>query len=207
MVKALFTDLDGVIRIWDPRDVAAAEQEAGLPTGSFWPVAFDPELLSRAVTGRMRDEEWRAEAGRRLQRLYPEADVSKAIRSWSELPGRVDEEVVALLRMCRRHVPVALISNATSRLASDLERLGIDVEFDYVFNTSELGVAKPDPEVFRLITEKVGVTPRESFFVDDRPDNVEAAARSGMTVHLHTDAAALAGALRAAGLLGRGAGH
>lgn len=201
MMKALFTDLDGVIRIWDTKQIVDAEREAGLPPGSFWPVAFAPELLSRAVTGAMTDEEWRAEGGRRLRELYPDADVEMAIRTWTEMTGRVDEAVLELLRMCRRRVPVALISNATSRLPRDLERMGIHSEFDYIFNTSELGVAKPDPKVFRLIAEGVGVSPQEGFFVDDRPENVEAAARAGMTAHLHTDVAALESALRAAGLL------
>lgn len=201
MIKALFTDFDGVIRIWDTQQITAAEREAGLPPGSFWPVAFAPELLSQAVTGKLADEEWREEGGRRLQQLYPGADVPRAIRMWTEMEGGRDEEVLELLRICRRRVPVSLISNATSRLSSDLERMGLASEFDYIFNTSELGVAKPDPEVFRIITERVGVAPENSFFIDDRPDNVKAATRVGLHVHLHEGAEGLRRELRAACLL------
>ena len=40
---------------------------------------------------------------------------------------------------------MALLSDATDRLPRDLQRLGPDGELDAVFNSSELGLAKPDP--------------------------------------------------------------
>ncbi len=70
--------------------------------------------------------------------------------------------MLALVRTVRREVPVSLITNATSRLPLELRQLGIDDEFDYIFNTSELGVAKPDPEVFRIIMNRVGVEAAQS---------------------------------------------
>src|SRR5690606_40790950 len=58
-----------------------------------------------------------------------------------------------------------------------------------IFNTSDLGVAKPDPEVFRLIMDRVGVEAPASMFVDDHPENVQSAAALGMRAHLYKDAA------------------
>lgn len=187
LIKALFIDLDGVIRIWEADYIARVEAPLGLPRGAFAEVAFGPELLTQVTTGRISAEEWRAETGRRLRDVHPELDVAELIRRWDAAPARVDEEVLALVRTVRREVPVSLITNATSRLPLELRQLGIDDEFDYIFNTSELGVAKPDPEVFRIIMNRVGVEAAQSFFVDDHPENVKTAAALGMCAHLYKD--------------------
>lgn len=43
-------------------------------------------------------------------------------------------------------------------------------------------VMKPDPKIYQIACEKVGHSPEDVFFVDDRPDNVEAAKLAGMDV-------------------------
>lgn len=200
LLKALFTDLDGVIRLWDGQHTARSEKEAGLPAGSFWKVAFAPDLLQRAVTGKMTNEQWRAEGKRRLKRLYPQADIDFMMEAWAAAPATVDDEVLHLIRNCRRHVRVGLITNATSTLSSELEQMQLRDEFDFIFNTSELGVAKPDPRVFHIALERVGVEPEESFFVDDRPDNVAAAVNLGMHGHVFQGIESLRDALQTLGL-------
>lgn len=73
------------------------------------------------------------------------APAGHAVADWSAHAGNVDEHALRLVRSQRAHRRVALISNATSRLETDLATLGLDNEFDAVFNSSRLGVAKPDP--------------------------------------------------------------
>lgn len=201
LIRVVFTDLDGVLRLWSGDQIARTETTVGLPPGSFWSVAFDPELLRRAVTGQITDQEWRAEAERRLQTRYPEADAQAAVQVWSAARGQVNAEVLALIRLCRRRLPVGLISNATSRLRHDLEQLELLDEFDYIFNTSELGVAKPDPAVFQMALARVGVEAEHSFFVDDHAHNVEAAAQLGMHAHLYVGVEPLRRALDDLGVL------
>jgi len=43
----------------------------------------------------------------------------------------------------------------------------------------ELGIAKPDPAIYRAATERFGVAPSEILFFDDLPDNIEAASNAG----------------------------
>lgn len=199
MRKVLFIDLDGVIRLFEPGYIAWMEDELGLPRGAFAEVAFGPELIGLVTTGRITAEEWRVETGRRLRALRPGLDVDELIRLWDEQPVRVDDEVLALVRAVRQQAFVGLVTNATSRLPRELLDLGIEDEFDYIFNTSELGVAKPDPEVFRIALRRVGVGPEDAFFVDDHPKNVAAAAQLGIRAHLYKDPATLRHALAEAG--------
>lgn len=52
--------------------------------------------------------------------------------------------------------------------------------FDDVVDSSEVGMRKPEPRIFRLVLERLGVAPHEVLFVDDFPVNVEAARAVGL---------------------------
>lgn len=60
---------------------------------------------------------------------------------------------------------------------------------------------KPDPAIYRLALDRFGLAASAAFFVDDRPENVAAAAAMGIDAHLFVDAATLRRDLRAAALL------
>ncbi|MFF8532043.1 HAD-IA family hydrolase [Streptomyces sp. SAS_267] len=48
-------------------------------------------------------------------------------------------------------------------------------------NTARIGIAKPDPRVYRIAAERVGATTERCLFVDDIAANVTAARETGMT--------------------------
>ena len=79
-------------------------------------------------------------------------------------------------------------------------RFGFDRFFEGVVASSDLGVRKPDPEFFRGVLARTGHQAGECLFVDDRDDNIRAAAACGMAVHRFTGAGPLRAALRASGL-------
>jgi epoxide hydrolase-like predicted phosphatase len=53
--------------------------------------------------------------------------------------------------------------------------------FDEVVDSCEVGVRKPDPQIFRLALDRLGVSAERALFVDDWPGHVEAAQRLGIT--------------------------
>jgi len=78
----------------------------------------------------------------------------------------------------------------------------VDELFDVVVDSSVVGLRKPDPEIYKLTCERLGLSPDECIFVDDLQCNVDAAAELGMeTVHC-TDPTAAAEVV-AQRLLGR----
>ncbi len=58
--------------------------------------------------------------------------------------------------------------------------LPLDELFDDVVDSSEVGVRKPDPEIFRMACERLGVAPERALFVDDHPGNVAGAEAAGL---------------------------
>ena len=190
MHEALIIDLDGVLRSWAGQRTPDIERRHGLPAGSMTAVAFAPDRLLQAVTGRTTDAAWRAGVAEELTRRHG-AGGAAAVREWSAPVGEVDEDVLQLVRTQRRVRTVALLSNATDRLRSDLRRLSLDEEVDAVFSSAELGVAKPDPEVFTLVCAALGLAPGQCLFVDDSAEHVAAAARVGLEAHHYRSAADL----------------
>jgi putative hydrolase of the HAD superfamily len=184
MADVLVVDLDGVLRLWDPEEIAQVEAGHSLPPGSIHATAFEPPLLEAAITGRITDAQWRAEVATRLSGQHG-VDGSAAVAGWSQSCGRIDPTVLAVIRRERQRRQVVLLSNATTRLHDDLAVLGVTDEFDAVFSTADLGVAKPDGRAFREVCARLGVVPAHCAFVDDSPANVHSAIDLGMRGHVY----------------------
>jgi putative hydrolase of the HAD superfamily len=189
--SALLIDLDGVLRVWEPSVTAVVEQKYGLPAGAINRVAFSPERLAPAISGKVSDAEWRGYLADDMAVRYGPS-TRAAIVEWSSSCGAVNDHVRRLVAAERGRRLIVLVTNATSRLATDLEVLGLTDDFDAVCNSSVVGVAKPDPQILLMACELVGASPLTSLFVDDSHSNVEAAAALGMTSHHYRDPDALA---------------
>lgn len=198
-IKALLIDLDGVIRTWHGQDDPATERAYGLPPGAIRRVAFAPERLLPAITGRVADAVWREQIAAELGREFPEADTAGAVGWWSASSGDVDLELVDLLSAYRQRIKVVLVTNATSRLPHDLRLLGLDKLFDHVINSSAVGAVKPDPAIFAAALAAAGVQSSEALFVDDKLEFVEAARRIGIAGHHYVDAESFRAVLQQAG--------
>ena len=74
-------------------------------------------------------------------------------------------------------------------------------EFDHIFNTAELGIAKPNPDVFRLVCATLEVPPERILFIDDLAENVAGATEAGLSAHQHVDQVSTTEFLRSHGVL------
>jgi len=59
--------------------------------------------------------------------------------------------------------------------------------FHRVYYSNELGLRKPEPEIYALVLEKEGLNAAETFFVDDKKENVEAARAFGIHAYQLTN--------------------
>lgn len=199
-LDAVVFDLDGVIRHWNDDELDAHGALHGLPPRAILDVGFSEELGHAVVTGRLTYREWMDRVRADVLRTWgPTA--APALDRWETNVGVVDDEMVGLLRIVRSQVPVALLSNGTTRLRRDLHVLNLTDEFDVIFNTAEIGIAKPDEAVFRHVVADLGTTARRTAFVDDLAANVEGAAAVGMQAHRFTGREHLTGFLQAIGLV------
>jgi len=83
----------------------------------------------------------------------------------------------------------ALVTNNALEFRDYWRRsIPLDELFHHVIDSSEVGLRKPDPRIFELALEKLGVDAASAVFLDDYAGNVEAARRVGIHGLLVTDA-------------------
>lgn len=182
--RAVLCDVDGVLRIWPAGGgMAGVDRAHGLPEGTLAVTAFHPDHLVPAITGAVSDEQWREGVAAALADRCGSLERARTVvADWTAIAPEVNEELAELLRRVRRVVPVLLVSNATSRLESDLAALGLADCATGMVNSSRVGVAKPDPEIYRVALDHLGGEGRSGavLFVDDSAENVAAAREAGL---------------------------
>ena len=94
---------------------------------------------------------------------------------------RLNRRVAGLVRRLRCTSRVVVGTNTVESHYRIHREKGHYELFDEVYASCHIGLAKPDPEFYRYILAREGRRAEESVVVDDREDNVEAAARLGMT--------------------------
>ena len=204
-VRVVVCDLDGVIRHFD--EAPQSELGLGLASRFVLRVAFETKLLHRAVTGTISDDQWRASTVTELARGVGQDRAERAVLAWSSSSGRIDPQVLALVRQVRERVPVVLLTNATTRLRVDLAALNVLSEFDAIVNSAETGFPKPDPGAFAAAEAAASAALGESvvgssiLFIDDTAAYVQAAEDRGWRATRFAGGPALAATLRAAQLV------
>jgi epoxide hydrolase-like predicted phosphatase len=99
-----------------------------------------------------------------------------------------EERMLHAVRRARRAgVRTGLISNSWGE-GLGYDQALLDELFDAVVISGDVGVHKPEPEIFRLAADRVGLAPEQCVFVDDLRENCAGAAAVGMTAILHRGA-------------------
>ena len=81
----------------------------------------------------------------------------------------------------QRGLLTAVLSNMGDKVHAHMEReFSWLARFDVRVWSYQLGVAKPDPAIYRYVLERLGTQPHETLFLDDKLVNIQAAAAMGM---------------------------
>jgi epoxide hydrolase-like predicted phosphatase len=178
-IEAVIWDLGGVIlRTEDRRLRAAWESRLNLPEGELDKLVFAGEMGRKAALGQAQAEDVWQWVGSQLE-LRPEELERLQHEFWQG--DQLDGSLVQFIRELRRENRTALLSNAWPGMRQMIENeWGIADCFDDLFISAELGLAKPDPRIYRLALDRLDVPPERAVFVDDFSENVRAAAALGL---------------------------
>jgi epoxide hydrolase-like predicted phosphatase len=190
-LKGLIADFGGVLTtsIFDSFYAFCDEHE--IPHDHFRDVfraiAAAPESLFHLVeTGRIDEEEF--------NRRMAEA-LSNGLASPLD-PDGLKHRLFALARLDQRMekaietlhdsgIKTCLLSNSWGGKDYPMDILG--KLFDAIVISGEVGMRKPDAEIYLLAVERIGLDPPQCVFIDDLQHNVEAAEAVGMTGLHHTE--------------------
>src|SRR5581483_10818394 len=93
---------------------------------------------------------------------------------------------------------LALLSNAPTTLARRIEHFSWMPKMRHMFFSCDLRLTKPSLEIYERVLRELATEPELVLFVDDRLENIEAAASLGMKTILFRDASDLDGAEKSA---------
>ena len=178
-IQAIIFDYGGVlVRMADETPRRLLAQHIRIPLDEIYEVVFASESAHRASLGLItNDQHWQTITT--ALKIPPEK-----ISAWIQQFWSVDEmntEVVEYIRTLRPRYKVGLLSNAFDDLRQVLhDRWHLDNLFDEMIISAEVGLIKPDPRIYELATQRLGVQPFEAVFVDDVRENVEGAQKVGV---------------------------
>lgn len=191
-VQAVIFDYGGVLR-GDGRELwTVADATAGLPPGTLWAAWHDIPEYRLSREGAIDALEFRAAMHRALIPIAGDGDQAEA--ALAALEGRlaglppIDAEMRGLIDRLRaaRRVKLGLLSNANRGWTERFRARGVADLFDDVVVSADVGLAKPDPAIFRLAAERLGVVPEACLMIDDQEQHVEGARAAGLRAQIWT---------------------
>jgi putative hydrolase of the HAD superfamily len=206
-VEAVIWDYGGVISSPLFRGIDAFEADLGYPLGSVLELIFgerayvggdaggDPSDGPTAPESAVTHDWHRLEIGEITMLEYMTGVVERAPdiigapldldayqRFMRDMPLGTHWPVVHRIRALRRDgIRLALLTNNVREFGDAWRStFPVDELFEIVVDSSHVGMRKPDPRIYLLTCERVGVDPEAAVFLDDNRDNIEAARALGM---------------------------
>lgn len=141
-----------------------------------------------------------AEAERRIAAAFSldDGDVHAFMEDiWSDYVGTLNEPVAAYFASLRGRYRTGIVSNSFVGAREREAVHGFEEMCDVIVYSHEVGCTKPDPAIYLIACERLGVRPSEALFVDDSPSCVEGARAVGMEAILFVDTEQALAAIRA----------
>lgn len=171
-------------------DKAQIVATAGAPAAEFWPAYWKhrDDLDHGTVT----IPDYWARVGGELGLSFGRAQVQSLwavdFRSWISVePGSIE----ILADLYSGGTRMALLSNAGFDYGDAFRHAPFAQNFERIFVSAEMGMIKPDPEIYRHVARELGIEPAEMVFIDNKKVNVDGAESIGVTGHVFAGVAPL----------------
>jgi len=185
-VRAVIFDFGGVLCFHPDRDlIARAAEHCGVEYDRFLRAMWKHRAMYDV--GQDARDYW-LDVAENLGASFDDNLIAQMIEREIEFWSRYDSRVLQWIDDLRaRGVKTGILSNLPRPLGRRLrEDDGFLKHFDHITFSYELGIAKPQREIYEDAVRGVGVDPGEALFLDDRSENVEGARAAGLLAELFT---------------------
>lgn len=197
----VFLDMGNVIVSFD-RDRAFRQMAdvAGCTADVARTIVMEGGLHERSERGEL---DWRQFHAEFCGRASVTCDARALARAASDMFALRIDMLPVIAGLERTGCGLGILSNTCDAHWEHLLSEGFSVlpgHFREIVLSHEVGMVKPEPDIYRLATERAGVPAERIFFCDDIPAHVEAARAAGWQAEVFTTAARLVDALDRRGL-------
>ena len=178
-IRAVIWDIGGVLVRTEDREPRMRQAERlGLTREALVYLVFDSEMGQKAQLGAVSAKELLEYV---CQAVHLPVEEAANFEQEFFAGDRLDVDLVNYIRSLRTRYRTGIISNAWDDVRSMInERWKMADAFDQIVLSAEVKIGKPDPRVFKLALENLGVAPEEAVFIDDFAHNIEGARAVGM---------------------------
>ena len=156
-------------------------------------------------TGKISAADFRREL---RQFLRPEVTDDEINRAWNSILLHYPSEKFKLLQQLKDTYRTFALSNINEIHVQEIDRVAKQLFhvpdfasfFHKAYYSHEVGHRKPEPEIYQAILEQENMRPGETFFVDDKEENIEAAGKLGIRAFHLADRDKLQELLSSAGI-------
>ena len=178
-IKAIVFDIGGVLEITPNLGIDEQwEKKLNLKTGELYERLR--EVWKGGSLGTISIQQVHEDFGRLMK--WDETQVNAYMDDvWREYLGTLNVELADYFRSLRPKYKTAIISNSfVGAREKEAEHYQFDTICDFIIYSHEVGLSKPDPRIFALACERLGLQPNEIIFVDDHADVYASAVEMGM---------------------------
>lgn len=179
MIKAGIFDVGNVLIHWDGKNLRNdITTSLGISEDEFkkaWHM-FEPQLDRQEIT---EDEFWK-KFKEYTNTSASNPSESLLTRQFIKLFSPFNEMIELSRFIKKQGLKNAILSNTMEAHASVLKEKGIYEGYDVVILSNEVGLRKPDQQIYKLTLQMLEVLPDEAFFIDDLPENINAANEVGI---------------------------
>lgn len=189
VVRAVVFDVGGVLeRVGDIDTwLCWCRDRLGVTDDEFRAALTQIDNGGRAGVGGVSEAEYWGEWTAAFGLTRPQVEEITAA-FWDWYCGELDDELMAYAATLRATCRVAILSNSAPGAREQEEaRYAFAATFEPIIYSHEVGLAKPDPRIYALTCERLGVRPEETVFLDDTQTCVDGATACGMHAVLHRD--------------------
>lgn len=189
IIRNIILDLGGVVLDIDYNLTLKAFEKHGLTLNDHSTFTGSNELFNQFECGLIKPDTFRQEFNQLYEVNFSTQEFDYA---WNALLLSWDSERLNLIEQLKRNYRVYLLSNTNIIHFNHYNRLLVEETgkelkdyFHKVYLSFEMGIRKPQVEIFSRVLSENGLTPSETLFVDDSYEHVRAAQKLGIqTIHL-----------------------
>ena len=176
-IKALIWDMEGVLLLTDENNIPLTVAKIlNAPYEKVREIYFG-DFNDKGDLGEITQEQFNEHV---LDTLQISRDKKHLLDEVFNERSYIDEDLLEKIAEMSKKYKVGLLSNYSTDLRPKIEKeWALGSVFDEIIISCEVGMIKPDPGVFNLMLDRLGVKADESVFIDDRIKNIDSAKKMG----------------------------
>ncbi|MBL7890626.1 MAG: HAD family phosphatase [Bacteroidia bacterium] len=191
--KNIIFDLGGVILNIDYDLSVQAFRKLGLDNfQEHFSQAQQKHLFDQYEKGLITSDEFRAELLKHFDETVSVADIDNA---WNALLLDLPKERLDVLLSAKSNYRTFLLSNTNEIHINEFNRYlkrefdlnSLKSFFEKAYLSYEIGMRKPDKEIFQFVLDQNGLLPEETLFIDDSKQHIDSAQKLGINTYWLTN--------------------